>query len=104
MDPCWKNLPIDLVYKICNMLTKVRRLNARLAYDIKYQWHAFDRYYYNAMSLFGLDQVWWVLYDDLRNIADIQDTYEENNDLEYVVREMWKSATQEQRYEIVVHY
>jgi hypothetical protein len=54
--------------------------------------------------MFGFDQVWWVLYDDLRNIAGIYDDYRESDDLEYVVREMWKSATHEQRLDITVHY
>jgi hypothetical protein len=86
------------------MLIKVRRLDPRIAYDIKNQWYKFDRYYYNAMSLFGFDQVWWVLYDDMRNIANIPDTYTENDNLEDVVREMWKSASYQQRDDIVIHY
>lgn len=104
MDPCWKLLPRDLVEKICNMLPKVRSMDVRISNDIKNQVHLFDRYYYNAASLFGFDQVWWILYDDLKNIASIPDNYTETEDLEYVVREMWKSATHEQRREIVVHY
>lgn len=104
MDPCWKFLPYDLVEKICNMLSKVRRIDPRIASDINNQSHLFDTYYFNAASLFGFDQVWWVLYDDLRNIAGIYDDYRESDDLEYVVREMWKSATREQRLDITVHY
>lgn len=104
MDPCWNLLPRDLVEKICNMLIRVRRLDSSIANDIKNQIHLFDRYYYNALGMFGLDQVWWVLYDDLRNIASIPDTYHETDDLEYVVRDMWNSATHKQRREIVVHY
>ena len=97
-------LPCDLVDKICNMLPKVRKLDKSIADDIKNQTHKFDRYYYNAMSLFGYDQVWWILYDDLRHIAKLPDIYDKNDNLEYVVREMWKSATQEQRDDIVLHY
>lgn len=104
MDPCWKLLPCDLVYKICNMLTKLRRLDTRIANDIKNQIHMFDRWYFNALGMFGFDQVWWVLYDDLKYIANMPDTYHETEDLEYVVREMWSDATQEQRRQIVVHY
>ena len=104
MDPCWKNLPIDIVDRICNMLPQVRRFNDGVLDDIKYQTHLFNKYYWNVTRLFGFEDVWYAMYDDLRNISNILDTHPENMPIEYVVFEMWKSARPDQREEIVVHY
>lgn len=104
MDPCWKNLPLDLVYKICNMLPHVNRVNPLLLDDIKNQAHIFDKYYYNVLSMFGIDNAWGVIYDDLKYIAHVPDIYGEDDDLEHVVCMMWRSATQEQRMQITLHY
>ena len=104
MDPCWKALPLDLVERICNMLPKIRRFNQGVLDDINNQMHLFDKYYWNALTLFGLNNAWYTMYDDLRNISGILDRHPENMPIENVVFEMWKSASREQREEIVVHY
>jgi hypothetical protein len=104
MDPCWKELPIELVERICNMLTKVRRFNQGVLDDIKNQTHMFDRYYWTVLGLFGFENVWYAMYGDLQFIARIPDAHPHDMRLEDVVFEMWKSASREQREEIVVHY
>jgi hypothetical protein len=104
MDPCWKNLPIELAERICNMLPRVRSFDQPVLNDIKNQTHLFNKYYWHVASLFGFDDVWYAMYDDMRNISDILDTHPEDMCIENVVFEMWKSMRPDQRKEIVVHY
>jgi hypothetical protein len=105
MDPqIWKNLPCDIVDKICNSLTEVRRVDGVLANEIKNQWYKFDRWYYDCVALFGSEQAYCVMYDDMRSIVNVEDNYPEEMDYESVVQNMWMSMTPEQRSEILIYY
>lgn len=105
MDPqIWKRLPCELVDKICNTLTKVRRIDGTLADEIKSQWYKFDKWYYECVALFGKDQAYCVMYGDMRAITNVQDTYPEDMEYETVVENMWLSMTPEQRSEILMYY
>lgn len=104
MDPCWKNLPDDLVEKVCNFLPKVRRIDQALSEDIRNQWYKFDEWYFNCMSLFGIDNAHQVMYDDLRHITNVPDVYPEEMLIEEVVKNMWKTLTPDQRDEILMTY
>ncbi len=102
MDPCWKNLPDEIVYKICNMLPKVRTLNKNLSEDIRYQWYKFDKYYFNCVLLFGTNNALYVMYDDMRNVVGVVDTYPEDMPYPEVVMNMWKGITPEERNELLI--
>ena len=104
MDPCWKNLPCELVEKICNYLPKVRRIENTLSEDIRNQWYKFDRWHFNYGSLFGFNNVYYVMYDDLKNWAHINDNYPEEMPLEDVVKNMWMTLTSEHRDVILMTY
>lgn len=104
MDPCWKNLPCDLVTKICNMLPKVRKIDENLSDEIKNQWYKFDKLYYTALSVYGFDQVWFALYDDMRILVRATDSYPDEMPLHHVVYNMWKTISPEERDEILVYY
>lgn len=104
MDPCWKNLPCELVYKICNMLTKVRRIDERLGNEIRHQWNKLDMLYYNAFSLFGREVAWFVIYDDMKIVNHVPDVYPDEMPIREVVCNMWKASTPEERDNLSVHY
>jgi hypothetical protein len=38
MDPIWRNLPVELVYKICNFLPRVRWVNPDLKNEMIYNY------------------------------------------------------------------
>ena len=101
MDPIWQNLPLDLSERVCNALTKVRRIDDLLANDIKNQWYKYDRWYYNVMSLFGVDNAMYVMYDDLKNVCGAVDDYPDNMSLEEVVQHMWMKLSYEYREYLV---
>lgn len=96
MDPIWKELPRDLVDKICNMLPKVRRVNHIIADQIVNQWYKYDKYYYRCMSFFG-NAAHTVMYDDMKVVFGIVDDFPEEIAMEVVVQEMWKRLSFEQR-------
>ena len=102
MDPCWKNLPTELVEKICNFLPKVRRMNPELLQEIRDQTHKFDKWFCNSSSLFGFTNAYFVMYDDMINVWKVRDDFPEEMPLEYVVVNMWKKLTPEERSEIEV--
>ena len=104
MDPCWKLLPYDLVEKICNMLIKVRRIDTQLSDEIQIQWYKYDKWFYNCMSLFGMNNVYYIMYDDLINIAELHDDFPNEMNIIQVVQEMWKKCSHEQRDEITMTY
>ena len=105
MDPSiWSRLPYDIIQKICNMVPKLRETNTELMAEIRFQPQKYAHWYYNTLSLFGFDNVYYVMYDDMRNILHVADTFPEDMPYERVVEEMWRGLTSEQRDEIVVHY
>lgn len=97
MDPIWKELPRDLVDKICNMLPKVRRIDAGIADQITSQWYKYDTYYYRCMSLFGGNSAHIIMYDDMKVMYNLVDDFPEEMALETVVQELWKRLTFDQR-------
>lgn len=104
MDPCWKELPIEIAEYICNFLPKMRRIDATLSEEIRSQMYKFDRWYFNSMSMFGFENAYQVMYDDLRHITHVPDIYPEEMPIEDVVTNMWKTLTPEQRDEILMSY
>lgn len=103
MDPAiWSRLPEDLVNKICNMIPMVMERNNALLDDIRFQTHKYSRWYYNTISLFGFDNAYFVMYDDLRNVLKIPDTFPEVITIDLVVEGMWRNLTHEQRDEIIL--
>ena len=65
MDPIWQRLPDELVYKICNMLTKLRRIDCGLRREICTQEYLLDKIWYNNISLFGFLSSWEITYHDM---------------------------------------
>jgi hypothetical protein len=65
MDPIWQRLPDELVYKICNMLTKLRRIDCGLRREICTQEYVLDKIWYNNLSLFGFLSSWDITYHDM---------------------------------------
>ena len=103
MDPAiWSKLPDELVYKICNMLTKVRRIDPILKDSIVNQWHKFDTYYWRLAGMFGINNVLYVMYDDMKNVAGVIDNYPEEMLFEEVIHEMWKDTSLEDRDELLI--
>lgn len=103
MDPkIWGRLPDELVDKICNMLTNVRRIDPFLKNDIVYQWYKFDTYYWRLAGMFGVNNALYVMYDDMKNVTGVTDNYPEEMLFEEVVREMWKNTTYEDRDELFI--
>lgn len=102
MHPCWKDLPEELVERICNMLPKVRKINERLSEDIRYQWYKFDKYYFNCVLLFGTNNALYAMYDDMKNVVGAIDHYPEDMPYPEVILNMWKGLTPEERDEVMV--
>lgn len=101
MDPIWKELPLDLSERVCNALTKVRRIDATLANEIKNQWHKYNKWYYNYVALFGIDNVLYVMYDDMKNVCGAVDDYPDEMDFETVVQTMWTKLSHEDRDDLL---
>jgi hypothetical protein len=98
LDPkIWGNLPEVLIDKICNM-------NTNLIDEIKFQPHKYARWYYNCVGLFGINNAYTVMYDDMRHILNVLDTYSEDTPYETVVENMWRGLTPEDRDEIIITY
>ena len=103
LDPkIWGRLPSDLVEKICNMLIYVRRIDTWLRDSIVYEWHKFDSYYWRLAAMFDANTALYVMYDDMKNVAGIYDSYPEDMPFELVVREMWKEVSREDRNELLI--
>ena len=103
LDPeIWGRLPTELVEKICNMLIHVRRIHPLLKDDIVYQWYKLETYYWRIVGMFGVNNVLYVMYDDMKNVAGVSDSYPEDMPFEVVVREMWKETSYEQRTELLI--
>ena len=102
MDPIWKNLPCDLVEKVCNILPRIRKIDPTLSNAIKNQWYKYDTWYWRTMMLFGTEDALVSMYDDLVNVMGVEDTYPEEMAYEEVIQEMWKSLTPEARSELLV--
>jgi hypothetical protein len=103
MDPqIWGKLPYELVEKICNLLIKVRHIHPLLKNDIVYQWYKFDTYYWRLAGMFGVNNVLYVMYDDMKNVAGVIDDFPEEMAYEEVIREMWKKTTHEDRNELLI--
>lgn len=100
MDPCWKHLPIEIVEKICNFLPQVRRIDENLSQEIRDQTYKFDMWFYNMSSLFGFNDAYYVMYDDLINVLKVKDDFPEEMPLENVVLNMWKKLTPEERVRV----
>lgn len=84
------------------MLIQVRRIEPDLKNEIIHQWYKFETYYWRLAGMFGTDNVFIVMYDDMRNVAGVSDAYPEEMLLEEVVREMWKDTTHEDRDELLI--
>ena len=97
MDPIWKELPLNLSERVCNTLTKVRRIDENLANDIKNQWYMYDRWYYNYVSLFGTETAHCAMYDDMKNVCGVIDDFPEEMGFEQVIQNMWMRLSHDDR-------
>jgi hypothetical protein len=102
MDPCWKNLPLDLSERVCNALTKVRRIDPSLSDEIVNQWYKYDTWYFNTSSLFGFELANYVMYDDMIHVMKLTDIYPEEMCIDDIIKDMWKRLTPEQRDELIM--
>ena len=106
MDPIWKRLPHDLVYKICNMLTKLRRIDHRLKHEICTQEYLLDKIWYNNMSLFGLLDSWDVTYHDMytyviHNQIPIRRYVDDECSTEQLCKSIWGLLKPDERTDIL---
>ena len=97
MDPIWQELPQDLSERVCNTLTKVRRIDENLANEIKNQWYIYDRWYYNYVSLFGTDIALCAMYDDMKNVCGVVDDFTDEMGFEEVIQNMWMRLSYDDR-------
>lgn len=104
LDKCWKNLPLEISELICNNLPKVRRISDEMSHEIKAQWGKYATYYYTCARMFGFNNVYYVMYDDMRHITGIRDDFPEDTPYTMVVEQMWLRLTPEQRDELLMHY
>ena len=105
MDPIWKTLPEDLTDKVCNSLIHVRRIDPALKEEIVNQWYKFETYFWRILALFGPNNVYRIMYDDMVNIAGMDDDgWSDDEDLEYrdMVYMLWERMTHEERNEVMV--
>lgn len=70
MDPVWRNLPLELVYKICNLLTKVRYLPVSLSDDIKFQEQKLLWFYRQSVITFN-ETAWLYVFNCITTYIDI---------------------------------
>ena len=102
MDPIWKNLPIDLVYKICNMLPKVRRISDDLKRNIEFQEMFLLNFYKSSRPLFRA-HTWVFVHNSLSTYIRQSELFP--IDYEWNPREecyyLWYRMTPEQRLEFV---
>lgn len=97
MDPIWKQLPCELVEKICNMLPKVRKIDQNLKDSIVHHSFLFNRVMRNYTLLFGgRENADIILYSDMKNYG-IADDFPESWTFETVIWEMWKRLEPEQK-------
>ncbi len=52
MDPIWRELPRELVYRICNYLGKLNRIHPTLKHDIEFQEHILLRIFRASARFF----------------------------------------------------
>ena len=52
--------------------------------------------------MFGINNVLYVMYDDMKNVAGVIDEYPEEMAYEDVIREMWKKTSHEDRNELLI--
>jgi hypothetical protein len=106
MDPIWRHLPVDLVYKICNLLVHVRHIDENLKKEICNQEYLLDKIWYNNLSLFGIFDSWEVTFHDLytyivHNEINIRrdDVYEYTS--EQLCRSVWALLKPCERSDII---
>ena len=93
MDPIWQHLPVDLVYKICNFLVHVRRIDENLKKEICNQEYLLDKIWYNNLSLFGLRDSWSVTFHDLYTYIVHNDIHIKRDDtIQYTDEESCRSV------------
>lgn len=72
MDPCWKNLPNELVDKICNDLPKVRAIPFALKNELIYvtKWRVFQRLIAGYEDLYGPMRGMDILTNDIYDVMN----------------------------------
>lgn len=100
----WGRLPLDLVYKICNMCVF---LKPRLGFLDEIKMYRLDREYYNYMSLFGCRNAWVYMFDDIhvymsRNKirASTVDESDAAGTFEDVCRRVWLNLDADHRLKV----
>lgn len=103
MDPIWQTLPIELAYKICNMLPKVRCISDDLKRNIEFQEMLLVNYYRSARPLFGI-YTWLHVYNSL--VVFIRDEDLFPIDQEWIPKDecyyLWYRLTPEQRQQFLL--
>ncbi len=102
MDPIWAQLPRDLVYKICNMLTQVRGIPDQMKLQIEMQEMKLLSFYKSSRILFGTS-TWVFVFNCLstfvkdRNLFELEPEWSPRDESYYI----WYSMTPEERDEFL---
>ena len=98
MDPIWRNLPYELVLKICNMLPRLRAIPLPLKNEIEFEEHMLLRIYRASAALFHWP--WTDVYNSLAvyNLRNWNLTaLEEGWNAEVSARRLWGNMTHDER-------
>ena len=98
MDPIWRNLPYELVLKICNMLPRVRAIPLSLKDEIESEEHMLLRVFRASAKFFHWP--WTDVYNSLAvyNLRNGSLTaLEEGWDPEVSAYRVWGNMTHDQR-------
>ena len=110
MDPCWKNLPSDLVDYICGTwLPRVRRMS--LAFKNELKMYISNRDFFlrldNYTNLYGIHRSWEVFCDDMFNILN---DYQEECTSPFLIhnvwtpRALWAALSEEQKAALLIEF
>ena len=95
----WKELPVDLVDRICNLLPKLRAIPLPLKNEITSQQHMLSKYARNWIDQFYFGNGWVAVWSMLGEFEDRPDigriSYEK------CCRDFWNTLTLEERLEFV---
>ena len=102
MDPIWRELPRELVDKICNMLTSLRRIPDEMKLQIQMQEMKLTNFYRSSRRLFGVT-TWVFVFNCLTTFVRDRDLFElepewSPRDESYYI---WYTMTPEEREEFL---
>lgn len=102
MDPIWQLLPRELVYKICNMLTRIRRIPPELKLNIEFQELQLRNFYRSCIPLFSPNP-WIYVFNSLsvfisrKNLFPLDQEWDPRSESYY----LWYRLTPDQRSEFL---